>query len=409
MPAQFDPFGEPSEDGKWFSISLKASGAKGGQADQANIDIYDSIGMWGVKVKDLAEQISNLKVDTIHVRLNSPGGDAFGGIAIYNRLKDHSAKVVCTVDGVAASAASVIAMAADELVMNEGAQLMIHDAWSFAMGNAAAMRKAADRLDKLSSEVASIYAGRAGGDVAFWRMAMADETWYTGDEAVTAGLADSVNKKKKADAGVKNWNLGRVYCYAGRDAAPAPKLDKENQMPKFTIGDAELATDEDVQAALVELHALRSAEKPQPPVLTINGVETTDMSLVQAHIVSLEQLSAESKKKARRDFIAKLADNKKILASQVDALTKFALDLDEESFAAYVKTFEGVGELPTLAVGATVTEGSGAGKPPAADDAEAKAIKMHKGVVSQFRKMNMDEAALKETESYKFLVAHNAL
>jgi ATP-dependent Clp endopeptidase proteolytic subunit ClpP len=157
----------------------------------------------------------------IRLHINSPGGEVFEGIAILNALRAHSARVVAVVDGIAASAASFIACGADELVMAENSELMIHDAWGLCVGNAADMRETAGMLDHLSDNIASVYAKKAGTDVAAWRAAMSTETWYSAEEAVAAGLADRVDGAATSEA--KNRYDLSIFNYAGRSEAPAPK------------------------------------------------------------------------------------------------------------------------------------------------------------------------------------------
>jgi ATP-dependent protease ClpP protease subunit len=163
----------------------------------AELWLYGVVGgyWWGFNDKTVADQLRGLNVDHITVRLNSPGGDAIQGIAIGNLFRNHKANVTVVVDGLAASAASIIAIAADEVVMSPGSQMMIHDPWFFTMGNAKELRQDADFLDKQGANMASVYALRAGGTAEEWRTAMTaepDGTWYTADEAVTAKLADRV-------------------------------------------------------------------------------------------------------------------------------------------------------------------------------------------------------------------------
>lgn len=197
----------------------------------AVLRLYDPIdswgGYWGVSAREFADTLDDLDddVDTIELHLNSPGGEVFEGIAILNALRRHQARIVVVVDGLAASAASFIAMAGDEVIMARNAELMIHDAWGVGVGNAETMRDLADRLDKVSDNIADVYASKAGGDVADWRAAMRDETWYSADEAVAAGLADRVEDASDADdAAAKNrWDLS-LFAHAGRTNAPTPPL-----------------------------------------------------------------------------------------------------------------------------------------------------------------------------------------
>lgn len=167
--------------------------------DKAVIRIYDEIGFFGVSAEDVASALENITAPEIEVQINSVGGDAFDGVAIYNALRSHPAQITTRVDSLAASAASIIAQAGDNRVMLTGSQMMIHEAWGIAIGNAAAMRDTADVLTKISGTLAEIYEERSGR--AGFSKAMAAETWYTHDEAVEAGLADeAVKPSKKARA-----------------------------------------------------------------------------------------------------------------------------------------------------------------------------------------------------------------
>lgn len=165
----------------------------------ATMYLYDVIdewgGYWGVSSSEFAEALSEVgsDVDTIQLRINSPGGDVFEAIAIKNLLASHPAKVVAIVDGFAASAASFIAVAADETVMGENSELMIHDAHALARGNAEAFTAWAADLHRISDNIASIYAKKAPTmSTAEWRAVMVAEKWYPAEEAVSVGLADRV-------------------------------------------------------------------------------------------------------------------------------------------------------------------------------------------------------------------------
>jgi ATP-dependent protease ClpP protease subunit len=168
-------------------------------ADEASVYIYDEIGYWGLTAADLVRDLQSVKAKRINLHLNSPGGEVFDGWAIYTALKQHPATVAVQVDGLAASIASVIAMAGDTVTMAKPATLMIHDAYGFVLGNAAEMQAMAEVLDKLSDQIAAIYAERAGGSVREWRDRMRAETWYTEREAVDAGLADEVDGDSTAE------------------------------------------------------------------------------------------------------------------------------------------------------------------------------------------------------------------
>lgn len=167
--------------------------------------LYDEISYWGINAQIFAEELSVVDTDNITVRVNSPGGDVFDGIAIANLLRTHPAHITCQIDALAASIASVIAMAGDEIVMGPNSQIMIHDASGICVGNCSDMIETSKLLDMLSNNIASAYANRAGGDAAEWRNAMKKESWYNAEEAVAAGLADSVvTEKPKKTCSAKN-------------------------------------------------------------------------------------------------------------------------------------------------------------------------------------------------------------
>ena len=178
----------------WFSIQAQAA------ADQAEVMIYDYIGWGGVTAADFAKELQTVKAKSIIVRLNTPGGDVFDGLAIHNSLKGHGAQIIVKVDGIAASIGSIIAMAGHTITMGESAFLMIHNPWAFAIGNAADMREMADTLDKIGGSLAGVYASRAKVTVEQAQAWMDAETWFTGREAMTAGLADAVSGGDQADA-----------------------------------------------------------------------------------------------------------------------------------------------------------------------------------------------------------------
>lgn len=158
----------------------------------AEIYIYDEIGMWGVSASDFVAALRGVASPRINLHLNSPGGDIFDGVAIYNALRNHPSRVVAYVDGLAASAASFIAMAGAEIIVEPSATMMIHNAQGIAIGEAKDMRELADLLDKLTETIAGIYAARSGQPVDEWLAAMGATTWYNATEAVAAGLADRV-------------------------------------------------------------------------------------------------------------------------------------------------------------------------------------------------------------------------
>ena len=136
----------------------------------------------------------NQATTPVIIRLNSPGGDVFEGISIYNLLKDSERDITVEVTGVAASAASIIAMGANRLVMCKGSSLMIHEASTWAIGNMADIQKTLNALETIDSSIISIYVEKTGLDDATLNDYLVNETWFTADEAVEVGFADEVKK-----------------------------------------------------------------------------------------------------------------------------------------------------------------------------------------------------------------------
>jgi len=165
---------------------------------EAEVWLYDEIGEngWGdgIGAKAFIDELNAVDASTLTVRINSPGGDVFDGFAMYQALLRHQARVVVEVDALAASAASVIAMAGDEINMADTSLLMVHDPWTFAIGNSADLREQADLLDQVAGSIVAAYTRRDGVDADTIKSAMAAETWYTATEAREAGLVDNVTE-----------------------------------------------------------------------------------------------------------------------------------------------------------------------------------------------------------------------
>jgi ATP-dependent protease ClpP protease subunit len=188
---------------QWFRIANRAGVGTVSNA-ATRIDIYEEIGGWGANAADFVAQLRGVDTPEIELHVNSPGGSVFDGVAIYNSLVQHPATVTAYVDGLAASAASFIVQAADEIVMNPGSMMMVHDAIGMTWGNASDHTLMAGLLAQVSDSIADLYAARAGGTAAQWRAVMEQNAgegqWYTADQAVTAGLADRVAGQPEGDA-----------------------------------------------------------------------------------------------------------------------------------------------------------------------------------------------------------------
>jgi len=197
------------------------------KGSRGEIWLYDQVGegfFGGMSAKTFVAEMQKLgKVDVINLHINSPGGSVFDGVAIYNSLKSHPARIEVDVDSIAASIASLIAMAGDEIRMAENAMMMIHDPMGVAIGAAEDMRKTADLLDQVKGVISSTYAKRTGKKEADVMSMMTEETWMTAAEAQDMGFADTITAEQRiaACAGFDFSNFKRTpprFSGAGRPA-----------------------------------------------------------------------------------------------------------------------------------------------------------------------------------------------
>jgi ATP-dependent protease ClpP protease subunit len=203
---------EEDEQPSWYvenagDVSRETSpGGEGGSADETRLYVHRMIGGWRQDASAFVQAVHALTTDVIHVHVNSPGGIVFDAVAMYEALRTHPARKVVHVDGLAASAASMLAMVGDEIEIARGARMMVHDAQGGAWGSPAELRAHAELIDSVSDDLAEIYAARAGGTPKSWRRAMNATTWYSAEQAVEARLADRVagGKPKKAEPGSRS-------------------------------------------------------------------------------------------------------------------------------------------------------------------------------------------------------------
>lgn len=202
--------------------SMKAKGPKA-----AEVLIYEQIGggFWseGIGAKQFAKDLKELgDIDQLDIRINSEGGSVFEGQAIYSQLKNHKATKTVYIDGLAASIASVIAMAGDTIIMPENATMMVHDPWTIAMGNAEDMRKSADALDTIKLGIIAAYRNKTGLDDAEISQIMTDETWMSAKDALEKGFCDECEKPMEMAASVNKAEvIGRILAMA-KPVASAP-------------------------------------------------------------------------------------------------------------------------------------------------------------------------------------------
>jgi ATP-dependent Clp protease protease subunit len=206
---------------RWYEFRAQARGPE--------IVIYDEIGAFGIPAKAFLDELKALgPVVELTVRINSPGGSVFDGVAIYNALKRHEARVTVWIDGIAASIASMIAVAGDHVVMPENAMLMIHDPSALVIGTAADMRGMAEALDKMKAGMVAAYCDKSDRDDAEIGALMAAETWLSAQEALELGFADRVEQPVRMAA---HFDLSRFRNTPPQLAAsPTSSTPQEDEM-----------------------------------------------------------------------------------------------------------------------------------------------------------------------------------
>lgn len=195
------------------------------------LSIFDDIGAYGVSAKNFLNDLRSITGAEVDVEINSPGGDVFAGLAIYNGLRASGKKINVKVLGLAASAASLIAMAGDTIEMPENAFLMVHNPWGFAMGGADEMRNTADVLDKIGMSLVSTYAKRTGKSDAEITALLDAETWMTAQEAVDAGFATSVTPALAVKASYSEDRLPANVRAAFKAQAPTTAASAPAEAP----------------------------------------------------------------------------------------------------------------------------------------------------------------------------------
>ena len=279
--------------------------------DPAVLSIFDDIGAFGVSAKSFLNDLASAQGDSVRAEINRPGGDVFAGLAIYNGLRNSGKKVNVRVLGLAASAASLVAMAGDTIEMPENSFMMVHNPWGFAMGGADDMRDTADMLDKLGASLASTYAKRTGKSAEEITALLDAETWMSAAEAVDAGFATAVISEVPVKAA---FDLDRLpanvrAAYASAKAAtpaPAPTLAGaiESQAAAADLSafaavfaaDASLDTQDKIAARIAEAREINALCK-------LAGFPEEAVGLIKAKA---------SIPDARAKLLAKLSDSDEI-------------------------------------------------------------------------------------------------
>ena len=301
--------------------------------------LFDEIGGMGINSEDFAAQLNEAKGEAVEIRINSGGGSVFDGLAIYNLIKDYEGPTTVIVDGLAASIASVIALGADKLIMNEGSFLMIHNPWSFSGGESKDLRVAADILDKIQGQIIEIYQSATGKEYDEIKALMDATTWFNPSEALEAGFAQEIKSGLRIAAALKT-----KYLFNNIPKELKTIMDKEEI--KAEVAEVEAAVLEVVEAPEVEAEVEEIKAEVEVEIKAEAEVEAEVEEAPKAY--SEEELKnavdlALSNERERQSEIKNLAfDGQEKLANSLidegisakDAAARFINDAKENSLFA---------------------------------------------------------------------------
>lgn len=275
--------GKAQPVGNWYEIRNLTDAP-----NQVAIYIYQEIGYWGTTALDFVREFNEAVrgADVVHIHINSPGGEVDDGLAIMAAIRNCRARTIVHIDGLAASAASFIPLGADEVLISPNAQIMIHDAMGMEFGNAQDMRSFADLLDRYSDNIADIYSRKSGMPAEECRALMQAETWFSGPEAVAAGLCDGLDGEdmpmpdEDERMAFARWDLSLFnFRFKGREAAPTPALTNHVEPEAEVVPVDAVEPEPDVEPAEVVVSADGDAVVPE--VITDSQVSGDQESAVE--------------------------------------------------------------------------------------------------------------------------------
>ena len=292
----------------WYAIQQTADG-------EAEVSIYDEIGFGGVTAKSFLAELKKLSGQRVHLRINSVGGSVVEGAAIYNALRRHKGGLVVHIDALAASMASVIAMAGDETFIADNALVMIHNPWGMTMGDADELRKEADILDKLKATLVNAYVRKTGMEAEQVAQMMDDETWLDATEAVALGFADYIEDGMEAAASITpEAARARFDTFQNSMARKSTKTIKAEE-----AAPAEVVAEPIVEAPVADEAVDTSSED------NMNAELQAKVDALQADLAA--KVEAEVAQAQASEDIAKEIET---LKAEVERLTAESASKDEE-------------------------------------------------------------------------------
>lgn len=265
----------------------------------AVLAIDDEIGFWGLQAKDFRESLNAISAKELHVEINSPGGDVFAGTAMFNMLRawaKDGKQVVTKVSGVAASIASVIFLAGDKRVMPKNTFAMVHQPWTFAMGNADDLREQADTLEKIGGGMVKTYMDRTGLSEDEVNALLAQDTWLSADEALEKGFATEISDEIKATA---KFDMARAQLPENVQAV----FKAEEVKPEDTPAEPAQVTEDNPLAEQIEALAVKAQLADYAPLW---AVACTSIADAQAKIANAREIRALCAVVKKPDLAAEL-------------------------------------------------------------------------------------------------------
>ena len=282
---------------KWFNMTPPV-----GPEDPAEICIFDEIGGFGIGATQFDADLKALGSPAhITVRIHSPGGSIVDGLAIYNMLKNHAAKKTVRIDGLAASMASVVAMAGDEIVMPKTALMMIHNPWTLAMGDAEELRNEADVLDRMKQTLVAAYASKTGIPSPDIEKMMDDEKWMDGEEAVALKFATRMDGEIRAAAKLDVAKFcakmpPAAKAFAREDLPPPiPSIEERLAVARETgriEGRDERTAELSAELSAIQARLSEEAEKTKQQQAELESAKSEAARLAQELAASREAIAA---------------------------------------------------------------------------------------------------------------------
>lgn len=311
---------------KWYDIVRPK-----GKGKTTKVVLYDEIGEWGKSSKEFAAELEAITTPNIDLHINSYGGKIVDGIACYNAIKNHAAKVTVHIDGLAASIASVIALAGDTVKIAKNAFVMVHNGWAMVAGDHKDLRKQADVLEKLTNTIAEVYADKTGKSIEECRKAMDDETWFDAKEAKAWGLVDEIDGETEEQnmassvmlAVAKYQNTpAELRRFAARLVQPKEENSTERKEPKMEkimcrdgkwfMADAEVDVSDVLAASKPDAKVIAQAR--EDGIAEGRKIEAEYRAMFNT-VVSAAKLDATSAAEFEKSFYGRAEADLKFLAS----------------------------------------------------------------------------------------------